>query len=301
PVRLNPLDAPAGDHDPGRVAQRREQLLVSLAEAAIRRPLGPHETSACGVALRRATTDARVAVPVLPGVVRAMLWPHKDDARATATTVKGLAEEGRGVALALQRMVTGDLRGMFDAPTTPGVALEGPLAVVDLSELFRSDALGIVMVCATAWLQVTLARADGRKRIVVVDEAWAVLSRVGVARWLRESFKLSRSYGVQNIAVVHRLSDLSAVGRHGSETTAIAEGLLDDAQTRVLFNQPPGQVAVATDLIGLSDVEAQLLPALGKGEALWKVGERSFLVRHAVGAQEWALIDTDAAMVGDSE
>src|SRR5690606_31111156 len=121
-----------------------------------------------------------------------------------------------------------------------------------------------------------------RQRLVVVDEAWAVLSRLGVARWLRESFKLSRSYGVQNIAVVHRLSDLSAAGDRGSEATAIAEGLLDDTQTRVLFNQSPGQVQIARELLGLSEVEAELLPALRKGEALWRVGERVFLVRHAV-------------------
>lgn len=227
-----------------------------------------------------------------------MLWPGEEDARAKATTVEGLAHEGRSVALALERMVSGDLRGMFDGPTTAGLDLGGALTVVDLSELFKSDALGIVIVCAAAWLQAKLARGDGRQRIVVVDEAWAVLSRLGVARWLRESFKLSRSYGVQNIAVVHRLSDLSAAGDRESEATAFAEGLLDDTQTRVLFNQSPGQVRTATELLGLSDVEADLLPALGKGEALWRVGDRSFLVRHSVAPDEWPLVDTDAAMVG---
>jgi hypothetical protein len=50
------------------------------------------------------------------------------------------------------------------------------------------------MACATAWLQAALARAaagggatpSGRGRfLLVVDEAWAILSNLGVARWLQ--------------------------------------------------------------------------------------------------------------------
>jgi len=35
-----------------------------------------------------------------------------------------------------------------------------------------------------------------------------------------------------------------------------------------------------------------------RDSALWKVGRRSFLVRHVVGSSERALVDTDAAMAG---
>jgi len=48
-----------------------------------------------------------------------------------------------------------------------------------------------------------------RNRIVVVDEAWRVLSNLACAEWLQDSFKHSCSYGVQNIVVMHRLSDLA--------------------------------------------------------------------------------------------
>ena len=299
PVRLNPLDGgPGGDDAPDAVQQRREELLLSLAEAAVKRPLQPEETTACGLALSRATRGAGDHPPVLPGVVEALLWPQARDAEEIATSRERLAGDGRQVGLALRRMVTGDLRGMFDGPTTPGVSLDGPVTVLDLSALFDSDALGILMACATAWLQAALARRDGRHRIVVVDEAWAILSSPGIARWLRQSFKLSRSYGVQNVAVVHRLSDLSATGARGSHTVALAEGLLEDTETRVVLNQPHGQLERATTLLGLSDVEAAELPHLPRGRALWKVGSRSFLVDHLVSAAERALIDTDAAMAG---
>ena len=72
-----------------------------------------------------------------------------------------------------------------------------------------------------------LADAPGEptpKFINVFDEAWRALSVVGVGEWLQDAFKKSRSYGMQNIVVMHRLSDLTAAGAAGSREVALAEG-----------------------------------------------------------------------------
>jgi hypothetical protein len=212
---------------------------------------------------------------------------------------------------------------MFDGPTTAGLELGGPLVVLDLSALYNSPALGILMACATAWLQAALARESGGggggggtvgdavsgpnerqgsttpnngKVLVVVDEAWAILANLGVARWLQASWKLSRAHGVANVAILHRLSDLRSVGTAGSEQVGLAQGLLSDSETRVVYGQSPGEVAGAEELLSLSSTESELLPQLRRGVALWKVGQRSFLVRHVVGRHEAALVDTDRAM-----
>jgi len=108
---------------------------------------------------------------------------------------------------------------------------------------------------------------------------------------------LSRAYGVANVAVLHRLSDLLAVGAADSEQVGLARGLLSDSETRVVYSQPPGEVANAADLLSLSPTESELLPGLRRGVALWKVGRRSFLVQHLLSRAERAIVDTDAAMV----
>src|SRR6202040_2556875 len=177
---------------------------------------------------------------------------------------------------------------------SPGINLDGPLVVLDLAALYGSPALGILMTCATAWLQSVLLRGDGIRRLVVVDEAWAILSQLGVARWLQAGFKLSRAYGVANVAVVHRLSDLKAVGANGSEQQRLAQGLLADSETRVIFGQPPSELPAATELVGLTATEAELLPELPRGVALWKLGLRSFLVEHRLDPAEAALVAPDA-------
>jgi len=308
-IRLNPLD-PGPDNDgagplgPDPTGRRRMELLSSLASACLGRSLAPRERAALGAALAE-TTRAGVA-PTVPMVVEALLSPSADAARSLRTELRDLLEDGRDVALELRRLVHGDLCGMFDGPTTPGLDLSAPLVVLDLSALYSSAALGVLMACATAWLQAALARTaaggagatpSGRARFfLVVDEAWAILSNLGVARWLQSSWKLSRAFGVSNVAVLHRVSDLRSVGASDSEQVALAQGLLADSETRVVYAQSPGELEAASELLSLSGTEAELLPQLRRGIALWKVGQRSFLVQHRLSATERRIVDTDAAM-----
>ena len=247
-------------------------------------------------------------MPTVPVVVEALLSPSADAARSLRTDLRDLLEDGRDVALELRRLVHGDLWGMFDGPTTPGLDLSAPLVVLDLSALYSSTALGVLMACATAWLQAALARtavaggspvtSERGRFFLVVDEAWAILSNLGVARWLQSSWKLSRAFGVSNVAVLHRVSDLRSVGASDSEQVALAQGLLADSETRVVYAQAPGELEAASELLSLSATETELLPQLRRGVALWKVGQRSFLVQHRLSAIERRIVDTDAAMAG---
>jgi hypothetical protein len=317
-IRLNPLDrgpeagaasvgeGSAATEGTDATARRRMELLASLASACLGRSLAPRERAALGAAL--ADTVALYDNPTVPEVVEALLAPSAEAARALRTERRDLLEDGRDVALELRRLVHGDLAGMFDGPTTPGLDLSAPLVVLDLSALYTSAALGVLMACATAWLQSALARtaglgagasgtgAAGGRFFLVVDEAWAILSNLGVARWLQSSWKLSRAFGVSNVAVLHRVSDLRSVGASDSEQVALAQGLLSDSETRVVYAQSPGELEAASELLSLSDTESELLPQLRRGIALWKVGQRSFLVQHRLSALEPYIVDTDAAM-----
>lgn len=295
-LRLNPLDvgtATSASGGPG-AHQRRAGLLGALVESSLGRSLLPQERAATDVALSAA--EGRCALPTLASVAESLLAPDGQQARALGAKVDELRQDGRQVALELRRLVQGDLAGMFDGETSGGVDLSASMVVVDLSRLYASPALGLLMVCALSWLQSALVSGSHAKRLVVLDEAWAVLSHLATARWLQAAFKLSRAYGVANIAVVHRLSDLRAAGGEGSEQRRLAEGLLSDAETRVCFAQPPGELGSAGELLGLTWTERQLLVALPKGVALWRVGQEAYLVEHDLSPEEAALVDTDLAM-----
>ena len=209
-VRLNPLDTgelnngacPENDRQPDGAGggargdeawRRRVELTASLAVACLGRHLVPRERAAIDAALTEATERSRTAqmpAPTLPDVVESLLDPSAHAARQLRTDQLTLMEDGRDVALELRRLVYGDLRGMFDGPTTPGLRLDAPLVVLDLSAVYNSPALGVLMACATAWLQNAVQAEHRHRVIVVVDEAWAILGKTGVALrsrccWLR--------------------------------------------------------------------------------------------------------------------
>jgi DNA helicase HerA-like ATPase len=155
------------------------------------------------------------------------------------------------------------------------------------------------MTCASGWLDAALAGSAGR-RWVIYDEAWRLLRSVPLIRRLQSQWKLSRAYGIANLLVLHRLSDLDAVGAAGSEARALAEGLLADCSTRIVYRQESDQLATTATALGLTRPERDLLPVLPRGVGLWKMPGRSHVVRHHLHADELAVVDTDAAMRGAS-
>jgi len=301
-VRVNPLDAPATQS--GLSAPRQRLVLLgTLAAACLRRSLSPREYTALELALgasERSGQRSDARTPTLPDVVGTLLRPSAESASVVGTTKAALEADGRDVALELRRLVEGDLAGMFDGPTTPGIDPGSGVLVVDLSAVYHSEALGALMVCASAWLQAMTSRSDAQT-VLVVDEAWAVLSELAVARYLRSSWKLARANGLANIAVCHRASDLGASGPAGSEQSRLAEGLLADSETVVCYAQPASELPALAEVLGCSLAELEILPRLRRGVALWMVGRRRFLVEHLLGPDEKAVVDTDARLIGRAE
>ncbi|MFL5860828.1 MAG: ATP-binding protein, partial [Solirubrobacteraceae bacterium] len=206
----------------------------------------------------------------------------------------------RRAALAIQDLCEGPLKGMFDGPTTPGLELDARLLVLDLHAVKDSPAVGILMACATAWMSALLARMSerpGRERVIsVADESWKIVQHTGLGEWFQANFKLARQFGVMNLVVLHKLADLQAAGDAGSRAARIAEGLVADASTRVVYHQDESQVPLTQSLLGLSTSEARLMSMLSPGQALWRVGPRSFVVAHHRSRIETRLTDTDAGM-----
>ena len=126
-------------------------------------------------------------------------------------------------------------------------------------------------------------RDQNRRGILVEDEVWATTASERSAKALQARLKLCRLYGIWNILVTHRLSDLRAQADDGSSASKVAEGLIGDIQTKVVFRQATDQLADATRLLRLNDKTTALLPELTKGRALWLVAGRKAVVHHVLG------------------
>jgi len=308
PGKLNPLDAPpapAGTdpHDWAvEVRKRRLLLLASLARTVLSRDLTPMEHTALDVALDTIVVHAQTTgrVPLLGDIALLLGAPdllndaHGDPGRRLGAAAENLAH-------ALRRLVQGDLAGMFDAPSTVEFDPRSPMLTIDLSRLGSSgDDTGLVlaMTCASAWMEAALSDPTAGRRWVIYDEAWRVMRHSFLLERMQSQWKLSRGLGIANMLVIHRLSDLLSAGDAGSRGRALAEGLLTDCSTRIIYRQEADQLASTAGLLGLTGVETQAISALNRGRGLWKVAGRSFVVQHQLHPAERELFDTDSRMSG---
>lgn len=298
-ARLNPLDP--GPRPPhlseqawqAQLTQRRMSLLAALAQSTLGRPLEPTERTALDAALD--ATCRTSTTPILPTVVDHLHAPA--NAYAGSSTAQ-LATDGREVAHALGRLVRGDLSGLFDGPSTVSFDPSLPMLSLDLSHITGSDQLlGLVMACASTWMEASLADPSGGQRLVVYDEAWRLIAHPSLLARMQAHWKLSRAWGLANLLIVHRLSDLDAVGDAGSEARGLAQGLLGDTATRILYNEPHDEATAAGKILGLTTTQVRQLPDLAQGEGLWKINQRAFVVRHICTPEELRLFDTNARML----
>lgn len=297
-VRLNPLDAGPHRHELSRddLTARRVALVNALTEGVLRRDLTPIEDAGLGWAVEAVADEQS---PTLADIVRLVTSPTKDMATRALKDASHLREDLESVRYALSKLLDRELRGMFDGPSTIDVGWQGRGIVIDLSAIYHDpDALTLVMIAATAWLQSIMASSmhNAPRRVQVIEECWALLANEQVVRYFQGCFKLSRSYGVQNIIVAHNLSSIRAQANDGSSTEKVAMGLLADTQTHVLFRQPHDQVSISKEMLGLTTPESLLLPELVRGRSLWKIAGRPAVVQHVIGAGEWTFCDTDAQL-----
>ena len=307
-ARLNPLDEgrrPPRDRD-GRVVDdqmwaktvhsQRHSLLAALAAALMGQPLDQEAHTALDTAIE--ATVGRGGVPVMPTVVEELLQPSGVAGLPLgARDVDQLAQMGRSAGLALQRLVRGDLSAMFDGPSTVRFDPTAPMMSVDLSNIPQgSEALPLIMTCTGSWMEAALRGADMGQRFVIYEEAHRLMPQPGLLERMRDQFKLTRQWGTANVIVIHRLSDLESVGAAGSRERALAEGLLADTSTRIVYRQEADQLQSTQAALGISDVGASSIRRLAVGSGLWMVDKRLFLVAHQRTRWEAQVTNTDRAM-----
>jgi hypothetical protein len=211
-------------------------------------------------------------------------------------TIEDVQAWGLDVALVLDRLVDGDLAGMFDGPTTQGIDLDSPLIVFDLSAIDRNSiGMPILMAIVGVWLEHTWLRPDRVKRILLVEEAWHIINSPFVAQLFQRLLKFGRRLGLSFVAVVHHLSDV-VDGAAAKEAAAI----LKMASTRTVYMQKADEARTTGKVLGLPRWAVEIIPSLTPGIAVWDVNGDVQVVKHIVTEHERPLVFTDRAMTESS-
>jgi len=292
-TRLNIFDATAIDGDAAGTRRRHAEIVGALVASGLGRALRGEERAGLEAAI-----EDRSDAPSLQNLVDALLEPSATMAASLATGQRELARSCRELAFELRRLVAGDLAGMFDGASTVDLRRATKGLHLDLSPVYTNAALlAPTMVAAGSWLTGALAQ-PGRQYMLVLDEAWQVLADPGIGRWLRSTMKLARALGASVVLVTHSLGDFRAVGDARSEAARLAAALVADTGVRALLAHSDAAVEETASALDLSDTETELLPHLGRGVALWHIGDGRALVRHHVPDALLGAFDTDAEMRG---
>ncbi|MFI9205046.1 ATP-binding protein [Streptomyces sp. NPDC053048] len=296
-IRLNPLD-------PAITTTGQLALLRTIIEVATGRGLDERAGFALKVAHSTVLNEFgsadgnRTAVarqPVLTDIVEQLRHPEAESAESMNVDIDDVRAWGLDVALVLDRLVDGDLRGMFDGPTTAGIDLDAPLIVFDLSHIDRNSiAMPILMAIVGVWLEHTWIRPDRKKRIFLVEEAWHIINSPFVAQLFQRLLKFGRRLGLSFVAVVHHLSDV-VDGAAAKEAAAI----LKMASTRTIYAQKADEARATGQVLGLPRWAVEIIPTLTPGIAVWDVNGNVQVVKHLITEAERPLVYTDRAMTED--
>lgn len=274
----------------GRVLDGDEKLALSRAitDAA----------QACGEDLASMTpettiSEAAATAPTIPDVIAALRSPSEETESFTTGA-------GRGVANTLMELVEGDLAGLFDGRSTVSFDASLPMLVFNTRPLrdLAPQARRIASHCVSSWAESVFTNRDSGQRIAVYEEGWENLDDEASLERMVAQWKLARDYGLFNILILHKLSDLNRSGDEGSRARELAVSLLADTDIRVVHRQKSDQLKATADLLRLTGSEREEISRAPKGVALWKVGElEGRMVRTVRTKLEGELFDTDQAMV----
>jgi hypothetical protein len=290
-IRLNPLD-------PAITSTGQLALLRTIVEVALGHTLDERSGYALKAAHTTVHADAELTgeQPILHDVVEALREPRPEAAEEMSVGHEDVREWGLDVALVLDRLVDGDLKGMFDGPTSDGIDLDSPLIVFDLSTIDRNSiAMPILMAIVGVWLEHTWLRPDRRKRILLVEEAWHIINSPSVAQLFQRLLKFGRRLGLSFVAVVHHLSDVID-GAAAKEAAAI----LKMASTRTIYMQKSDEARATGRVLGLPRWAVEIIPTLSPGIAVWDVNGDVQVVKHIITEVEKPLVYTDRAMTESS-
>ena len=111
------------------------------------------------------------------------------------------------------------------------------------------------------------------------------------------SFRSGFPYGRANLLIVHRVSDLAAVGNPPTPKPERSPwACWQTAQSRSSPSKSYEAPCIA-EVLHLSVIAGSRLPDLQRGEGLWRVRQRAFAVRHLVTDGELQLLNRVARML----
>ncbi|PIR88980.1 MAG: conjugal transfer protein TraC [Candidatus Harrisonbacteria bacterium CG10_big_fil_rev_8_21_14_0_10_40_38] len=251
---INPFDVPIipKGEDPNDVLRSHVITLTGLLKIMLGKMTVDEESL-----LDRAVTETYASREIVPGRDFSNIEPPTlQDLEAVLRNMEG----GRGLAERLYKYTKGSYSGFLNSPTN--VDIKNRMIVFsirDLEDELRPIAMYIVL--NFIW---NLVRADLKKRMMIIDEAWWMMKYEDGASFLFGLVKRARKYYLGVTTITQDVEDFmrSPYGRP----------IITNSALQLLLKQSPATIEVVAKTFNLTDGEKNLLLESEVGQGLFFAG-----------------------------
>jgi type IV secretory pathway VirB4 component len=272
---INPFDLPIipPDEDPEDVLKSHIVNLSGLVKLMLGN-LSPEEDAI----LDRALTETYASREIIAG---------KDFSGAQPPLLKDLEtvlrrlEGGRIMAERLYKFTKGSFSGFINQPTN--IDLRNRLIVFsirDLEDELRPIAMYIIL--NFIW---NMIRADFKKRILVIDEAWWMMKYESSAQFLFGLVKRARKYFLGISTITQDTEDFLR--------SPYGKPIITNSSIQLLLKQAPAAIDAVEKAFNLTEAEKNLLLTAEIGTGLFFAGRRHIAIQIISSFLEHKIITTN--------
>lgn len=204
-------------------------------------------------------------------------------------TLLHMGGTGPQLAQRLRKYTTGTFAGIFSQQSN--INIDNPLVVFNLRDLedeLRPVAMYIVL--NYIWNK---TKADQKRRILIVDEAWQLMKYEDSANFMFSLAKRARKYNLGITTISQDVEDFmgSRMGR----------AIVANASMQFLLKQSPSAVDVLSDVFKLTAEEKKRLSQFPVGQGLFFAGQNHVHIQVVASPTETGLITTNPEEVQQIE
>ena len=284
-VRINPFDLPkVVDAEDANDALRSN--LVTL-HGLFRLMLG---SATGGGAILTPNEEADLDQALIDTYARAGITNDPLTHSSTPPTIINLFDTllhmgGTGPSLAqrLRKYTTGTFAGIFSQQSN--IDINNQMVVFnirDLEDELRPVAMYIVL--SHIW---NITRADQKKRLLLVDEAWQLMKYEDSANFLFSLAKRARKYYLGLTTITQDVEDFMS--------SKMGRAIVANSSMQLLLKQSSSAVDVLSDVFKLTDEERKRLSNFPVGQGLFFAGQNHVHIQIIASETEESLITTNPA------
>jgi len=196
-------------------------------------------------------------------------------------TLLHMGGSGPQLAQRLRKYTSGTFAGVFSQQSN--IDINNQMVVFnirDLEDELRPVAMYIVL--SHVW---NIVRAQQKKRLLIVDEAWQLMQYEDSANFLFSLAKRARKYYLGLTTVTQDVEDFMGL--------KMGRAIVANSSIQLLLKQSPSAVDVLSDVFKLTDEERKRLANFPVGQGLFFAGQNHVHVQIIASETEESLITTN--------